>query len=76
MFPAYYVFPLSTSVFSGPQMNVLTGFYSKQTMLFPGVVGTFAQLCCFICALCKSTQMVTSTTSGIRTRGRFHCQLN
>ncbi|KRY07580.1 hypothetical protein T12_6855 [Trichinella patagoniensis] len=27
MFPAYYVFPLSTSVFSGPQMNVLTGFY-------------------------------------------------
>ncbi|KRY26240.1 hypothetical protein T03_9683 [Trichinella britovi] len=21
MFPAYYVFPLSTSVFSGPQMN-------------------------------------------------------
>ncbi|KRZ56326.1 hypothetical protein T02_6585 [Trichinella nativa] len=26
MFPAYYVFPLSTSVFSGPQINVLTGF--------------------------------------------------
>ncbi|KRX29597.1 hypothetical protein T03_12626 [Trichinella britovi] len=22
MFPAYYVFPLSTSVFSGPQINI------------------------------------------------------
>ncbi|KRY06427.1 hypothetical protein T03_17161 [Trichinella britovi] len=24
MFPAYYVFPLSTSVFSGPQINLIT----------------------------------------------------
>ncbi|KRY38409.1 hypothetical protein T03_9453 [Trichinella britovi] len=44
MFPAYNVFPLSTSVFSGPQMNVLTGFYCQ--LVAATAVGNFPYPIC------------------------------